>query len=600
MTISSFCLEQREKEKAALKSILAYSIAGSAALHLVLAFGFALLAKEPSLADDPIEIVVLDAPEPEIKQPEVETPKPTPQPVVTPTSEKVVTTPTPEPIPTPTPEPIPTPTPEPIPTPTPEPIPTPTPEPIPTPTPEPIPTPTPEPIPTPTPEPIPTPTPEPIPTPKIDTPPTKVEAPKPLETPEEPKEINDPIKTPTPPEPEKVAERLPPPRIEENPKEELQKPNPQPTKAETETPNTSQPLPTPLANGRDFKEQLVESEPVENETATEEKPNLPGGLTANQQPPVNSSRITSQPIESSRAVNREFRDRIAATNNSTTGANPGDDASFTNPGTPGEVTTNQENSSNKPTATTQALQSYSSRNRAFRNSFANPNSSPTTTNPTDDISAASPGIPGEVTANNQRPNNRPVGGSKPLQTATNNRGFRDSFSNNNNTSTSTTNSNISPTIPGTSTGVAVNQPPARRNTRQEGENTGGNRQTARRSGRGGGLRCVSECNPEYPSDLENVEGRPVIQFVVKADGSTAEPRLVESSGNNKLDEVAVEAVRKMRFAPPDEGIRTVKLAINFATSGSDFERQARERREENERQRRERELQGQESLDRKN
>ncbi|MFB2877350.1 TonB family protein [Floridanema aerugineum] len=544
MSISSFCLEQREKEKAALKSILAFSIAGSAALHLVLAFGFALLVKEPSLVDNAIEIVVLDAPEPEIKQPELETPKPTPQPVVTPTPEKLVSTPTPESIVTPTPEPIVR--------------------------------------------------------PKIDTARTKVEAPKPLEIPKEPKEINEPIKTPTPAEPEKVAERLAPPRIAENPKEELQKPDPQPTKPETETPNTSQPLPTPLANARNFKEQLVESQPVENETSTEETPNLPGGLTANQQPAVNSSTITSQPIESSRGVNREFRDRIAATNNSTTGANPGDDASFTNPVTPEEVTRNRENSANKPTATSQPLQSSSSRNRVFRNIFANPNNSPTTTNPADDISAASPGVPREVTADNQRPSNRPVGGSKPLQSATNNRGFRDSFSNNNNTSTSRTNSNISPTVPGTSTGVAVNRPPARRNTRQEGENIGGNRQTARRSGRGGGLRCVSECNPEYPSDLENVEGRPVIQFVVKADGSTAEPQLVESSGNNKLDEVAVEAVRKMRFAPADEGSRTVKLAINFATSGSDFERQARERREENKRQRRERERQRQEDLDREN
>ncbi|OKH37853.1 hypothetical protein NIES2119_11910 [[Phormidium ambiguum] IAM M-71] len=563
MSISSFCLEQREKEKAALKSILTYSIAGSAALHLLLAFGFALFwPEQPSLADDPIEIVVLDAPEPEpeIKKPELETPKPTPQPVVTPTPEKVVVTPTPEPIPSFTPEPIPSFTPEPIPT------------------------------------------------PKIDTPPTKVEAPKPLETPEEPKEINEPIKTPTPPEPEQVAEKLPPPRIAEPPKEELQKPDPQPPKPETETANTPQPLATPFANARDFKDSLAESQPVENEIKTEETPQLPGGLTANQQPPVNNSTITSQPLESPRTANREFRDtanatlrdRIAATNNAMTSTNPSEDTSVMNPGIPGEVTTNRENSPTKPTVTSQPLQTSPSRNRAFRDSFANSNNSPINPNPQSDLSAGSPGVPGEVTANNQRPNNRPVGGSKPLQTATNNRGFRDSFSNNNNTSTNTTDSNISPTIPGNSTGVAVNQPPARRNTRQEGENTGGNRRTARRSGRGGGLRCVSDCTPDYPSDVENLEGRPVVQFVVEADGSTANPQLAESSGNSKLDQAAVEAVRKMRFAPPDEGQRTVKLAINFATSGSDFERQARQRREENERQRRERERQRQESLDTEN
>ena len=550
MSISSFCLEQREKEKAAFKSILAYSIVGSAALHLVLAFGFALFwPEQPSLADDPIEIVVLDAPEPEIKKPEVETPKPTPQPVVTPTPEKVVVTPTPEPIPSFTPEPIPT--------------------------------------------------------PKIDTPPTKVEALKPLETPEEPKEINEPIKTPTPPEPEQVAEQLPPPKIAEPPKEELQKPDPQPSKPETETTNTPQPLVTPLAKARDFKDSLAESQPVENETKTEETPQLPGGLTANQQPPVNNSTITSQPLESSVVGNREFRDRIAATNNVMTSTNPSDDNSLMNPGIPGEVTTNRENSPNKPTVTNQPLQTSSSRNRAFRDSFANSNNSPINSNPGSDTSAVSPGVPGEVTANNQRPNNRPIGGSRPLQTATNNRGFRNSFSNNDSSNNfgspfGTSNPQTSPTTPGTSTGVAVNQPPARRNGGQEGENTGGNRRTARRSGRGGGLRCVSECTPDYPAGVENLEGRPVVQFVVEADGSTADPQLAESSGNSKLDQAAVEAVRKMRFAPPDEGSRTVKLAINFATSGSDFERQARERREENERQRRERERQRQGNLDTEN
>ena len=242
MSISSFCLEQREKEKAALKSILAYSIAGSAALHLVLAFGFALFwAKEPSLADNPIEVIVLDAPEPEVKKPEPETPKPTPQPVVTPTPEKA--------------------------------------------------------IPTPKPEPISTPTPEPIPTPKLNTPPlTKVETAKPFETPVEPEEVNEPIKTPSTPVPNASAETLPPPKIAQTVTEDLQKPDPPPTKPEAEKPKTPQPLQTPLANARDFQDQLAQSQPVERETTTEETPKLPGGLSANQ-PPVDNSRVNSQPLE---------------------------------------------------------------------------------------------------------------------------------------------------------------------------------------------------------------------------------------------------------------------------------------------------------------
>ncbi|MBE9225064.1 TonB family protein [Phormidium sp. LEGE 05292] len=549
MSISSFCLEQREKEKAAFKSILAYSIAGSTVLHIVLAFGFALLLpKEPSLAEDPIEVVVLDTPEPEVQKLEVKIPKPTPQPVVTPTPEKIIPTPTPEPIPTPTPEPIPTP---------------------------------------------------------------KVELPKPLEKPVEPEEVKEaePIKTPDIAEPEKVAETLPPPKISETVREDLQKPDPPLTKPKTETANTPQPLQTPLARARDFKDRLAQTQqPVEKESRTEETPQLPRGLNANQQPLVDNSRVTSQPLESSVAGNREFRDRanatlrdrIAANNNSTSGTTPGDDNSLMNPGIPGEVSTNRENITNKPTATSQPLLTSTNGDRKFRDSIANSNNSPPTTNPGSDISNGTPGIPGQVTANNQRPNNRPVGGNQPLQTATNNRGFRNSFSNNDSSNnfgspSGTSNPQTSPTTPGTSTGVAVNQPPARSN-RQEGDNSGGNRRTARRSGRGGGLRCVSQCNPDYPPDVENLEGRPVVQFVVEADGSTADPQVAESSGNSRLDRAAVEAVQKMRFAPPDEGRRTVKLAINFATSGSDFERQARQRREQNERQRRERESQRQENL----
>jgi TonB family protein len=247
------------------------------------------------------------------------------------------------------------------------------------------------------------------------------------------------------------------------------------------------------------------------------------------------------------------------------------------------------------------LQSNSSGNRTFRDTFANSNNSPTTISPSNDLSNTTPGVPGQVTANRQIPN-QPVTRSQPLQTANSNRSFRDSFTNNNSSPSSMNNTQISPTTPGTSTGVAVNQPPARRNTRQQGENqeNQGDRTATRRGARGGTLRCVSGCEPEYPSDLEFVEGRPVVVFVVQADGSTTNPQLVESSGNSQLDRAAMEAVQKMRFAPSNEGNKTVRFAINFATSGSEFERQARQRREENERLRRERERQRQENLNREN
>ncbi|MFB2839030.1 TonB family protein [Floridanema evergladense] len=541
MSISSFCLEQREKEKAVFKSILAYSFVGSAVLHLVLAFGIALLwSKEPSLLDDPIEIVVLDAPEPEVKKPEPETPKPTPQPVVTPTPEKPIAKITPEPKPEPTPEPKPEPTPE----------------------------------------------------PKIITPPlTKVEIAKPPipELPAKPQPVNEPNETPSAPTPDRSAETLPPPKIART--EDLSKPEP-------EQPQTPQALQSPLASARNFRNQFTESPPVETDTRTEETPTLPRGLTPNQQP-VNNSPVTSQPLQSSVTENRTFRDRIAATNNSATETNPADNETLTNPTLPGTIPRSQVN--NVP-ITSQPLQSSSSGNRRFRDSFANSNNSPTTISPSNDLSNTTPGVPGQVTANRQIPN-QPVTRSQPLQTANSNRSFKDSFTNNNSSPSSMNNTQISPTTPGTSTGVAVNQPPAKRNTRQQGENQEnqrGDRTATRRGARGGTLRCVSGCEPEYPSDLEFVEGRPVVLFVVQADGSTMNPQLVESSGNSQLDRAAMEAVQKMRFAPSNEGSKTVSFAINFATSGSEFERQARQRREENERLRRERERQRQENLNREN
>ncbi|MDP8966002.1 MAG: hypothetical protein M3O33_18885, partial [Cyanobacteriota bacterium] len=78
MSISSFCIEQREKEQKALKKFLAYSLAGSAAFHVVMAFGVSWVwARQPALAEDPIEVMVVEEPDTEEK-PLVDTPKPKP------------------------------------------------------------------------------------------------------------------------------------------------------------------------------------------------------------------------------------------------------------------------------------------------------------------------------------------------------------------------------------------------------------------------------------------------------------------------------------------------------------------------------------------
>lgn len=537
MSISSFCLQQREKEKAALKNLLAYSVAGSAALHLVLAFGIALVwPKEPSLADDPIELIVIDSPEPEVVKPEEKAPapppKPKPQPVVTPPPEKPTATITPKPIAIP----------------------------------------------------------------KFDTPPPPkvVELPKPvvpapLSQPTEPPVPEPAPISPPPQKPVTTSEPLPPPKISQPPTPS----KPEPVAANN-PPVREKPLQTPSADSRPFRDVFTESKPTE--TAKDETPKLPGGLTANQQPPANNSTAASQPLQPSAPENRTFRDSFTTSNNSPSAANPADDPLLTAPEAPGEVAANRAAPPSKPTAVSQPLQASSSSNREFRDSFSNSNSSLSSGNPGDESSSTAPGLPGEVTTNRQPPANRPIARSQPLQASgSSHREFRDSFSSSNSSPFgSDSDSDFSPTTPGTSQGVAANQgvPPKPRPAERGNEGTGRNRRATRR-GSAAGLRCISECKPQYPSNVQNVEGRPEVRFVVESDGSTTDPELAQSSGNSELDQAAIEAVQKMRFAPPSGGAISVRLAINFVTSGSNFERQARERQQENERQRRERERQQQ-------
>src|SRR4028119_1398999 len=107
MSISSFCIEQREKEQEALKKFLAISLAGSAVFHVAMGFGVSwLLAKQPEFAADPIEFTLVenpdteekplaDTPSPKPKEKEVE-PPPKPKAVEPPPKPKAVEPPTPQ------------------------------------------------------------------------------------------------------------------------------------------------------------------------------------------------------------------------------------------------------------------------------------------------------------------------------------------------------------------------------------------------------------------------------------------------------------------------------------------------------------------------
>jgi TonB family protein len=89
--VSSIAVQQREKEVQSLKSFLAFSLLGSLALHIgLLASGIGnFLSRTPDLADEPMEVVVVDPPKVEQVKPQ---PEPQRQPMQ-PSKAPVVTSP---------------------------------------------------------------------------------------------------------------------------------------------------------------------------------------------------------------------------------------------------------------------------------------------------------------------------------------------------------------------------------------------------------------------------------------------------------------------------------------------------------------------------
>ena len=61
--------------------------------------------------------------------------------------------------------------------------------------------------------------------------------------------------------------------------------------------------------------------------------------------------------------------------------------------------------------------------------------------------------------------------------------------------------------------------------------------------------------PPYPSLSKRFreEGRVVLDVYILADGSVGETRLRRSSGHRRLDEIALDAVRRWRYVPARRG-----------------------------------------------
>jgi uncharacterized membrane protein YqiK len=76
---------------------------------------------------------------------------------------------------------------------------------------------------------------------------------------------------------------------------------------------------------------------------------------------------------------------------------------------------------------------------------------------------------------------------------------------------------------------------------------------------------------------------------VDESGNVDDAEIAGEGGSNQFKETALAAARKMKFRAPGRRV-AAKVTILFTDEGSDFDRQARQRKAQNERDRQQREL----------
>ncbi|MBW4556966.1 MAG: TonB family protein [Trichormus sp. ATA11-4-KO1] len=122
--------------------------------------------------------------------------------------------------------------------------------------------------------------------------------------------------------------------------------------------------------------------------------------------------------------------------------------------------------------------------------------------------------------------------------------------------------------------------------RTESENNrGGNSR-----GAGNGRADCSQCNASYPefAKRQGIEGRVEVAVDTDAKGNVTNVRIVNSSGNSRLDEETLRQARNWKLKPAEGGRQGVSIATEFALQGSQRYRQVQERKRQQEAQARER------------
>ncbi|MEB3225254.1 MAG: TonB family protein [Synechococcus sp.] len=100
-----------------------------------------------------------------------------------------------------------------------------------------------------------------------------------------------------------------------------------------------------------------------------------------------------------------------------------------------------------------------------------------------------------------------------------------------------------------------------------------------------GAGCSAPSQPKFPASLASrgIEARPVVEVITSTDGGVTQARIVQSSNYAALDQTALSAARGIRCPSGEQ--RRVRLAINFAQPGTNFQREAQQRQAEAEQQR---------------
>jgi len=98
------------------------------------------------------------------------------------------------------------------------------------------------------------------------------------------------------------------------------------------------------------------------------------------------------------------------------------------------------------------------------------------------------------------------------------------------------------------------------------------------------IKCVSNCNPKYPSALQGVEGKTTVKVNLDSNGNVLGVSVVNPHSNGEVNRQALLAARKMRFSSPGVNNASVQVSINFTVAGSEFDRIARQKKEAAERQ----------------